>query len=77
MKYGVGIYATFYNDLCFARYETSNFCVYAVGTKMLFKICVQAMETPTTVTPVSKGRSRVHSICVPGSISIYMLTSQV
>jgi hypothetical protein len=29
------------------------------------------------VTPVSKGQSRVHSICVPGSISTHMLTSQV
>jgi hypothetical protein len=29
------------------------------------------------VTPVSKGKSRVHSICVPGSISTHMLTSQV
>jgi hypothetical protein len=29
------------------------------------------------VTPVSKEQSRVHSICVPGSISTHMLTSQV
>jgi hypothetical protein len=29
------------------------------------------------VTPVSKGQSRVHSICVPGSISTHILTSQV
>jgi hypothetical protein len=29
------------------------------------------------VTPVSKGQSRVHRICVPGSISTHMLTSQV
>jgi hypothetical protein len=28
-------------------------------------------------TPVSKGQSRVHRICVPGSISTHMLTSQV
>jgi hypothetical protein len=29
------------------------------------------------VTPVSEGQSQVHSICVPGSISTHMLTSQV
>jgi hypothetical protein len=29
------------------------------------------------VTPVSQGQSRVHSICVPGSISTHMLMSQV
>jgi hypothetical protein len=29
------------------------------------------------VTPVSKGQSRVHSICVPGSISTHMLMPQV
>jgi hypothetical protein len=27
------------------------------------------------VTPVSQGQSRVHIICVPGSISTHMLTS--
>jgi hypothetical protein len=29
------------------------------------------------VTPVSNGQSQVHRICVPGYISIHMLTSQV
>jgi hypothetical protein len=29
------------------------------------------------VTPVSEGQSRVHTICVPGSDSTHMLTSQV
>jgi hypothetical protein len=48
MMYGVGIYASFYNDLFFARYQLSNFCVYVVGTKMPFKICAYAMETHTT-----------------------------
>jgi hypothetical protein len=38
-----------------------------------------AAEDPATagVTPVSNGQSRVHSICVPGSIFTHMLTSQV
>jgi hypothetical protein len=31
----------------------------------------------TSVTPVSQGQSRAHSICVSGSISTHMLTSQV
>jgi hypothetical protein len=36
------------------------------------------MEYPFEgVTPVSIGQSRVHSICVPGSISTHMVTSQV
>jgi hypothetical protein len=48
MMYGVGIYSTFYTDLCFTRYQSFNFCVYVVGTKMLFKICACAMETPIT-----------------------------
>jgi hypothetical protein len=48
MMYGVGIYATFCNDLCFARYQSSNFCVYTVGTKMTFKIYACAMEISTT-----------------------------
>jgi hypothetical protein len=30
-----------------------------------------------SVTPVSEGQNRAHSICVPGSISTHMLTSQV
>jgi hypothetical protein len=47
MMYVVGIYATFCNDLCFARYQPSNFCVYDVGTKMSFKICAHAVESPT------------------------------
>jgi hypothetical protein len=34
-------------------------------------------HTYVDVTPVSKGQSRVHRICVPGSISTHMLTSQV
>jgi hypothetical protein len=29
------------------------------------------------VTPISEGQSRVHRICVPGSICTHMLTSQV
>jgi hypothetical protein len=48
MMYGICIYVTIYNDLCFARYQPSSFCVYVVGTKMSFKICGHAMETPTT-----------------------------
>jgi hypothetical protein len=48
MMYDVCIYTIFYNDLCFARYHPFNFCVYAVGTKMIFKICAHTMETPTT-----------------------------
>jgi hypothetical protein len=41
--------------------------------------CVAAarQRASTRVTPVSKGQSRVHSICVLGSISTHMLTSQV
>jgi hypothetical protein len=48
MMYSVGNFATLYNDLFFAQYHSFNFCVYGVGTKMSFKICVHAMETPTT-----------------------------
>jgi hypothetical protein len=48
MMYDVDIYATFYNNLCFVRSRPSNFCMYVVGTKMSFKICVHAMESPTT-----------------------------
>jgi hypothetical protein len=48
MIYGIGVNATFYNDICFARYQPSSFCVYAVGTKMSFKISAHPMETPTT-----------------------------
>jgi hypothetical protein len=48
MMYGLGIYVSFYNDLFFVRYQLSNFCVYAVGTKMSFKICVYAMANHTT-----------------------------
>jgi hypothetical protein len=48
IMFGVGIYVTFGNDLCFVRYQPSNFCVYVVGTKMAFKICAYAMETLMT-----------------------------
>jgi hypothetical protein len=52
MMYGVGIYTTSCNDLCFARYHSKflhvrNFCMYALGTKIPFKICARAMRTPT------------------------------
>jgi hypothetical protein len=46
MMYGVVISAIFYNDLCFARYQPSGFCLYAAEMKMPFKICAHAMETP-------------------------------
>jgi hypothetical protein len=46
--HGVGIYATFYDNLCFARYQPFNFYVYAVGTEMTFKIYAQAIETHMT-----------------------------
>jgi hypothetical protein len=48
MMNDIDIYATFYNILCFTRYQAFNFCVYVVGTKMSFKIQAHAMETPTT-----------------------------
>jgi hypothetical protein len=48
MMYDVDIYATFCNNLCFARYQSSNFCVYGVETKVPFKICAHALETHTT-----------------------------
>jgi hypothetical protein len=44
----VGIYTSFYKDLRFVRYLPSNFYMHAVEMKMLFKICVHAMETSTT-----------------------------
>jgi hypothetical protein len=48
MMYDTCIYATFYNDICFARYHPSSFCVYVVETKISFKISVHSMKTPTT-----------------------------
>jgi hypothetical protein len=48
MMHDGGIYATFYKDLCFARFLSSNFYPHAVETKMSSKICVHATETPTT-----------------------------
>jgi hypothetical protein len=48
MMYDVDIYATFYNNLCFAQYHPFIYCVYVVGTKIPFKIRAHAMETPTT-----------------------------
>jgi hypothetical protein len=48
MMYNVVIYATFYNDLCFARYQHPTFMCMAVGTKMSFKGCAYAMETLKT-----------------------------
>jgi hypothetical protein len=48
MMYNVGIYATFYKDLCFARFLSSNFCTNAVEMKMPSKICAYAMEILTT-----------------------------
>jgi hypothetical protein len=38
---------------------------------------VTLFDSGASVTPVSKGQSRVHSICVPGSMFTHMLTSQV
>jgi hypothetical protein len=47
----------------------------------LLRMVEEAMQAEhafsSSVTPVSEGQSRVHSICVPGSISTHMLTSQV
>jgi hypothetical protein len=37
----------------------------------------RATSSRLIVTPGSKGWNRAHSICVPGSISTHMLTSQV
>jgi hypothetical protein len=48
MMYDVGNFATLYNDLCFAQNQPFNFYVYGVGTKMSFKFCAYAIETPTT-----------------------------
>jgi hypothetical protein len=44
---------------------------------MLWFSCRTILETNTIVKPGSRGQSRVHRICVPGSISTHMLTSQV
>jgi hypothetical protein len=44
----VDIFATFYNNLYFARYQPSNFCVYIVGMKMLFKNYAHVIKTPMT-----------------------------
>jgi hypothetical protein len=44
----VDIYATFYESLCFCTIPDIHFCVYIVGTKITFKICMHAMKTPTT-----------------------------
>jgi hypothetical protein len=46
-------------------------------SKSSFWSWYKEMESQNGVTPISKGQSRVHSICVPGSISTHMLTSQV
>jgi hypothetical protein len=48
VMYDVGIYAIFYNDLCFTRYQPYNLCNYAMRMKIPFKTCVHALETHTT-----------------------------
>jgi hypothetical protein len=45
MMRGVDIYATFYKNLCLCAISVIQFCVYTVGTKMSFKICMHRMET--------------------------------
>jgi hypothetical protein len=44
---------------------------------VILLINVTSPRRTSSITPVSKGQSRVHSICVPGSISTHMFTSQV
>jgi hypothetical protein len=43
VMYGICIFVTFYNDICFTWYQPYIFCMCVVGMKMLFKTSAHAM----------------------------------